>query len=337
MISVSIVLATYNGERYLARQLESLAWQSELPAEVIVNDDQSSDGTFAILTDFARRAPFPVRAAVNDKRLNFRRNFLKGVALASSEVIMFCDQDDVWRPEKIAVMCDEFRGNPDLLLAYHDAMVVDEQERPIAPIGSAETEREAVRSCPPPPWHFARGLLQAFRRELTDFDDLWPLTLEHFSDDMLGHDRWYMMLAHALGEISYVDRDLLLYRQHGANAYGSDAKLSRLGRIRERLRHHPESDAYGEAAARSRIAVFQALKTRVSADRQERLQVFIDSYARLAARLARRRITYCAPNPLRRGMALARSVASGDYCGNPWGFDPRSIMRDAVSGVSRVG
>jgi glycosyltransferase involved in cell wall biosynthesis len=337
MISVSVALATYNGEQFLPRQLESLAWQTQLPSELVVTDDCSSDNTVDMLKDFSRSAPFPVRIVVNDETLNYRANFLKAAGLCSSDIILFCDQDDIWRQHKVETISNAFAADPTLSLVYHNATVVDVQERSLYPVFDAAEQDRIEKMDIPPPWHFARGLLQGFRRELLAFDDLWPLACEHFDSGRLGHDRWYFFLALAADRIRFIDEDLLMYRQHGNNAYGADRQLSWARRTFERLRHHPASDLFAAKGARSRVAVLQALQSRVPAECHPRIQRLADAYSDHAGRLERRSQTFAGASLPARAAALARSVLKGDYCGNPWGFDPRSVLRDAVLGVGGLG
>ncbi|UZK67749.1 glycosyltransferase [Sphingomonas sp. M1-B02] len=336
MTDVSVVLATYNGASFLSRQLQTLADQTDLPSELIICDDCSIDDTVSIVRDFAVNAPFPVRLEINERRLNFRHNFFKGVGRAASDLIMFCDQDDAWSPHKIATMKQVFIANPKLLLAYHHATVVDAEERPLRPISEPVKQQMVLSLDVPPPWHFARGLLQTFRRELTHFDDLLPLSREHFSDDILGHDRWYFMLALAQKRVGFVNSDLVMYRQHGANAFGSDSSPSFWGRVAQRLYHHSEADRYGAAGARSRAAVLSRMISRVDCQTRPGLEKLAESYSTYADRLDRRHRTYTAPSFAGRIRALGRSLGHGDYCGNPWGFDGRSLARDSLAGVLKL-
>ena len=87
MPSVSIALATHNGEKYLAAQLESLSRQTTLPAELVVTDDASVDRTRDVLGEFAATAPFPVRLHQNETRLGYRANFMRAAALCGSDLI----------------------------------------------------------------------------------------------------------------------------------------------------------------------------------------------------------------------------------------------------------
>ena len=99
-IKVGIVLATYNGGRFLSEQLESFLVQERMPDELLVSDDASTDETLSIVDAFARRAPLPVKVVVNPERLGFIRNFAAALALADADIIFMSDQDDVWLPQR---------------------------------------------------------------------------------------------------------------------------------------------------------------------------------------------------------------------------------------------
>jgi hypothetical protein len=163
------------------------------------------------------------------------------------------------------------------------------------------------------------------------------MSRDHFSADPLGHDRWYLLLALAIGRVRFIEDDLLIYRQHGANTYGADARLGLMGRVRERLRHYALDDDYAAEGARSRAAVLRAVSARLVGETHPRLERLVEAYEAYAARLERRSRTFGDASLLARGASLARSVAHGDYRGNPWGFDPRSVVRDMLTGVAKVG
>ena len=127
---ISVALAAYNGARYLEPQLESLARQIRPPWEVVAFDDGSSDGTAALLARFADRAPFPVRLRRNRRRRGYRANFVQAAAACGGDLIAFCDQDDVWEPDKLARMAEPF-ADPEVQLAYHDATLIDATGRPV--------------------------------------------------------------------------------------------------------------------------------------------------------------------------------------------------------------
>ena len=97
----SVAMCTYNGARFVAEQLESVAAQTRPPSELVVCDDRSTDGTARLVEQFAARAPFPVRLFVNERNLGSTANFGRAVTLAEGDLVALCDQDDVWRPEKL--------------------------------------------------------------------------------------------------------------------------------------------------------------------------------------------------------------------------------------------
>src|SRR3954465_5140409 len=117
MPTLSIALATYNGQKYLAAQLKTLVDQSVRVSELVVADDSSTDHSLAMLREFSARAPFPVRIIENATRLGYRANFVQATEACSGELIAFCDQDDLWHRDKLAIVSQAF-DDPDVLLVF---------------------------------------------------------------------------------------------------------------------------------------------------------------------------------------------------------------------------
>lgn len=335
-LSVSVALATYNGERFLQRQLDTIAQQTIRPSELVVTDDRSTDGTVGILEAYRSTAPFPVRIVINEERLGFQRNFRKAIQLCASELIFFCDQDDVWLPNKVEAMCEAFAA-PRTLLAYHNAAVVDVAENGIGHMHVAADQPGILAQQPLHPWHVINGLAQVMRSGLREFDDLWDQSLNHTHDDILSHDQWYIFLALVLGEVRYVDQDLVLYRQHGQNTVGAERQQTRWQRQLRRFIHHADTDARKAAAAVKRAHILKQIASRVPAAQHERVLGIAAQYQVMAGRLDRRYATYARTSIFARLVSLGASMLAGDYCGNPWAFDWRSIPRDLVTGVIRGG
>jgi len=128
---ISIAMAVYNGERFLTEQLESLAHQKRPPDELVVSDNASSDRTVEIAREFGARAPFPVRVLINDTNLGVSRNFERAMRECSGEIIFPCDCDDVWYPEKVAIMESALEQESSAAFALCDSNFVDEKLRPI--------------------------------------------------------------------------------------------------------------------------------------------------------------------------------------------------------------
>ena len=98
---ISVALCTYNGERFLRQQLESIQQQSRLPDELVVCDDRSRDQTVAIVREFATSVSFPVVIVQNPETLGSSRNFEKAIRLCTGDLIALSDQDDIWYPNRL--------------------------------------------------------------------------------------------------------------------------------------------------------------------------------------------------------------------------------------------
>ena len=102
--TVSIALCTYNGEKFLDLQLESLRHQTVAPDELIVCDDASSDRSVEIVEAFARRVSFPVRLFRNARNLGYVKNFEQAISHCTQDLVFLCDQDDLWDARKIEIL-----------------------------------------------------------------------------------------------------------------------------------------------------------------------------------------------------------------------------------------
>jgi glycosyltransferase involved in cell wall biosynthesis len=139
-MKVTVILAAYNGDKYLMEQLQSLSFQEHAPDELIVCDDCSSDSTADIINDYRDIAPFPVSVVRSMKRGGVSANFSHGLSLATGDYVFFCDQDDVWYPDKISRVIDVFEKNKLVDLVINDMVIVDEKL-----VGTGVTMSEQVK------------------------------------------------------------------------------------------------------------------------------------------------------------------------------------------------
>jgi glycosyltransferase involved in cell wall biosynthesis len=330
-LNSSVALCTYNGAKYLVPQLESLAAQTRLPCELVVADDGSTDDTILLIENFARNSPFPVRLSKNERNLGYRANFMRAAQRTHGDVIFFCDQDDTWDKDKIEVVCREFETDG-ALLVYHNAAVVDSEGREVSTLYSGPEQLSAIGQKPMSPKLYSLGFTQAFRRDLMAFDDLWPSSLDHMTDQVMAHDQWYFFLAACFGGVRFVDERLVRHRQHESNVYGVADAGSRWRRFASRFSHQPEWDRL-EAQAASRRAL---ILTKLCERRPEfaaRGSALVRSYEDTAERHRRRHRAYTAPALGVRLAAFMEASVKGDYQGRPWGLDPRALPRDFLKGV----
>ena len=118
---VSVVIATYNGQQFLASQIESIINQTYTNIEVIVLDDKSIDNTVLIVEKYAAQYP-NIRLVINEENLGYIKNFEKGFLLVKGDVIAPCDQDDIWYSNKIEVLLQHM-GNHEIV--YCNSELID--------------------------------------------------------------------------------------------------------------------------------------------------------------------------------------------------------------------
>ena len=236
--TVEVAIATCNGEVYLAEQLDSLFSQTCQDFDLIIADDASTDGTRDIITRYQMSHPNRIKAHLFEDRVGALRNFGRLVDRLSADYALLCDQDDVWLPEKVAILLGrmreaEAREGPDRpILLHSDLMVVDTDLTLIA--------RSAMRYQRIDPRQ--NGLEKLL---LTNVVAGCSMMLNHalytrarpIPAEASMHDHWLALTASALGTIHYVDRPLVLYRQHPGNAVGASGWRAKplLRRVRQTL------------------------------------------------------------------------------------------------------
>ncbi|MDR3715644.1 MAG: glycosyltransferase [Puia sp.] len=206
---VSVILTTYNGERFLAAQLDSLFQQTYRPIEILAIDDGSRDRTVSILHEYASRHP-NMKVYVNETNLGFIKNFEKGCSLSSGELLSLCDQDDYWLPDKVEKMVAAIG---DHAMIFCDSKLCDqdlrEQGRNISDIVNFSSFDNCLQLC-----IFCRMYGHALLITRSLFERARPFL------DIIPHDWWLSYTATLHGGIRYLPEALVLYRQHAANVYG---------------------------------------------------------------------------------------------------------------------
>ena len=186
---VSIALATFNGERFLQEQLDSLAGQSLQPFELVVSDDCSSDGTLRILQQFKQTTKFPMIINQNSERLGYRHNFRRALQHCTGDLIAFCDQDDVWYANKLERTVPLF-DNPRVMMVYHNAHIFDNSSGAKRLMLDASHENQLLAITPFPKFHFSAGLLQIFRTFAKEREASVCCAVWYFAQG-LSHATWW--------------------------------------------------------------------------------------------------------------------------------------------------
>lgn len=236
---VEVLLATYNGARYIGELFESLLAQVGEDFCIVVSDDGSTDGTLEILQRYADQHPDLITILpVARTRMGASANFARLIDAARANYLFFCDQDDVWHPDKIAAslaLMEEMEnqhGRALPILVHTELTVVDDVLNEIGPSFMAYSGIDPLRN------NFAALLLGNVVTGCTSLANraLYELA-RPIPPEALMFDHWIAQVAAGMGRIAYLDRATVRYRQHNANVIGArrHGTLSFLRRVNRTL------------------------------------------------------------------------------------------------------
>ena len=323
---ISVVMGTYNGERFVERQLRSILDQTLPPAEIVIGDDGSTDRTVQVVESVAAEAAVPIRVQRNAERLGFADNFLAGCRRAASPYVAFSDQDDLWAPEKLATGREALRRAA-AALCVHAVEMIDSRD---AVLGDNRRETGPTRVLPPGvagPLDNFYGFTMLFERALLErIPDTARGLDPHTLDAALSHDRWVFLLASTFGRTVILNDALAGYRQHDAQLYGGTKDRTRTERIATKLARGGEQASYLAAFAAHQADLLESLAPpqpaaawRAGAQRWRGFESHFRARARLHADMA-------AP---RRFVALADAVRQGTYrSAQGGGLGPKRFVED---------
>lgn len=223
-----VAVCTYNGEKYLEEQLESILSQTQKPDAIVICDDCSSDQTWDILNHFKLSASVPVKIVRNATQQGVIKNFELAVKLLDTDIIFLCDQDDVWLADKISTIYSVFLTLPEIDLIFTNADLIDADGKDLGSSLFGElqlNENEKLSIARGKAFevlcrrNVVTGATSAFRSSL--------LTVAlPFSDTCL-HDEWLGLIAAATGSVFRLSDSTIKYRQHGKNMVG----VRKLGKV----------------------------------------------------------------------------------------------------------
>lgn len=240
MSNIAILLATYNGERFIKEQLGSIMSQTYQDWHLYVHDDGSQDATVAIIKEFIDKYPGKITLLDYPPTGGPCNNFLSLMKQVEAPYYMFCDQDDVWLPEKIQLSISALeeaeKEHPQKGIVIHtDLRIVDEK---LSLIAESMWEHsgiypEYIKTFADSGGHtaIATGCTMLFNNKAKKCS-------EAPSDKAIMHDCWVCLcvLSHG-GILRGVSEKTVLYRQHGNNSLGAAGTASSRIGIRYRLLH----------------------------------------------------------------------------------------------------
>lgn len=228
MSLVTIVMATYNGEKYVEEQVKSILSSTYQNFHLHIYDDGSTDHTLTILRGYEERYPDRIKIFQNEENLGVTRNFLQAINQTTTDYIMLCDQDDVWNSDKIHKTLRRIRhmeaqrGKEMPLAVFTDAVVVDQDLKQIHQSFFQSGHLDPRKTDLP---HLLMEnkligctvMINAALRRI--------LQRHNIPKEARFHDWWLALLAASFGGIGYMNEGTILYRQHGGNVVGNTGFL----------------------------------------------------------------------------------------------------------------
>lgn len=222
---ISVCLATYNGEKYIREQLNSILPQLDVNDEIIISDDHSKDNTINVVNDLNDKR---IKIFTNEKENGYSKNFENAINKSSGDIIFICDQDDVWLDIKVKTMVKALSIAP---LAIHDALIVDGE---LDLINDSHFDLYNVEK------GFFKNFLKtryvgacmAFKREI--LEKALPLPE---NQTLCAYDYWLTLIAEYYYKVELVRQPLIKYRRHLGNAStgGTKSNNSFLKKISMRI------------------------------------------------------------------------------------------------------
>lgn len=220
--SVTIILPTYNGQRYIRQMLDSVSMQDHRPIELVVTDDASTDATVAVVKEWssAKSADdMTVRLIRNPKNRGISANISGAVRHVHGRYLFLADQDDVWRPTKISEQVRYLQENGDCIMCINDRSLMDKDGKVVCRslfrykgTDTRKRDRDAVFERPP------RYPANCMCLRTEQMDKIFPIP-----PGILCHDIYIAVMAAHYGKIGYLKKPLTSYRIHGENLSGQYA------------------------------------------------------------------------------------------------------------------
>ncbi|WP_281337302.1 glycosyltransferase family 2 protein [Flavobacterium eburneipallidum] len=221
-MKISVALCTYNGSKYLTKQIESILNQEgTTPDEIIICDDKSTDETLKIITKYKDFYPDIFKIFINDVNLGSTKNFEKAISLCSGDYIFLSDQDDIWKKNKIQKTVAIFNQNPNAEGVFSNADLIDQNNDPIESLTIWESVFFLEKELPKPIDYFnilskngniATGATMCIKSSIKEF--IFPF------DGCILHDERIANILALRKSLFYSTENLISYRIHDKQQIG---------------------------------------------------------------------------------------------------------------------
>lgn len=233
-MKISVALCTYNGEKYLAKQLNSIVNQIDaFVDEIIVCDDNSSDATVEILLQFQKKHPSVFKIINNETNIGSNKNFEKAISICTGDYIFLSDQDDVWKKDKVNKILAVFNQNPTAEVVFSNADLIDSDDKLLSHTTIWDSVFFIEKEMPKPidfidiiskNGNIITGATLCIKKQVKEYIFPFPTSILH--------DEWIACLVALRNTIAYSTENLISYRIHENQQVGmkNRTKLDKLNR-----------------------------------------------------------------------------------------------------------
>jgi len=223
-MKISVALCTYNGERFLKEQIDSILNQSVSVNEIVVCDDCSSDSTKNILNEYLEKHPTLFRLYFNEENLRSNKNFEKAIGLTTGDYIFLSDQDDIWRGDKVEKTLEIFAKDSTAEGVFSDAHFINENSTKILQelslwesvcfFHESITQTADLKKSLLNIGNFLTGATLCLKKEVKAFSIPF-LTSKNFI-----HDEWFAFVLTDRNTLRFSTEQLISYRLHSNQQLG---------------------------------------------------------------------------------------------------------------------
>ena len=252
------MLAVYNGEKFLKQQIDSLLEQTYKDIKIVVRDDGSTDNSCLIIDDYCKEYPDKICRIIGQPTGSAKQNFARLLEHCDSDYIMFCDQDDVWLPDKIEKTMLSMKAaeeNGDIPVLVHTDLKIANQQLDVISNSLFDFQKLIHDNITLPKLlvqNYVTGCTVMINRALKNVCGQLP-------DSCIMHDWWLALTAVLFGKLVFENSATILYRQHSENQVGSKA-------------------SYGIAYVKQKLSAFKRVRNTYNATYSQ-AQALLENYA----------------------------------------------------------
>ncbi len=225
-MKISVAMCTYNGEKFLKEQIDSILCQNYPVNEIVVCDDGSKDNTLELLNQYKKENPILFNINVNKENLKSIKNFEKAISLCTGDVIFLADQDDIWHKNKTEIITSFLTENENVSVVCTNANAIDENSKFLENnFVMWDVFSKFIKNKPDQYYfnfivekgNFATGATIAFKKEIVEKIIPIPVIDNYY------HDEWIALIASCQDKMKFIDEKLINYRIHSNQQVGGQA------------------------------------------------------------------------------------------------------------------